>query len=289
MPRRKGSCRTTLNRFVALSLLLFLMCPNLLGWGREGHQIIASVAENHLDETTKVMVQSLIGNNHLYSIAPWADDVRRDRPETKTWHYVNIPAGENYSATRDCKLPDNCIVSKISELVLVLTDKTAPREQRAEALKFLVHFVGDIHQPLHAAKEAGGGNGIHLQFLNRDRCGPYECNLHSVWDTTMILQTGMNRWEYTKHEEELIAREHLTLLNHGTPEQWANESRQIASDVWVNNGANLNQQYLSKSTHIVDRQLALSGLRLAALLNSTIGKLTPRDFSSDTPQPMRQK
>ena len=86
----------------------------------------------------------------------------------------------------------------------VLTDKNATRDQRAEALKFIVHFVGDIHQPLHAVKEAAGGNGIRVRFLGGDRCGSYDCNLHGVWDTSMILHTGLNRQEYADHLEELI-------------------------------------------------------------------------------------
>ncbi len=145
------------------------------GWGREGHRIIAAVAEDHLNETTKVMIQSLIGNNHLYSISNWADDIRRERRDTAPWHYVNIPLGSTYNVSRYCPPPRSCVVEKIADFIKVLTDKKASREQRAEALKFVVHFVGDIHQPLHAAKEAEGGNGIHVRFLGGDRCGTYDC------------------------------------------------------------------------------------------------------------------
>jgi S1/P1 Nuclease len=95
-------------------LLLVVLATTLLsdlgwGWGREGHRIVAATAEDHLHETTKVMVHSLIGNNQLYSIAAWADDVRRERPETRTRHYVNIPLGGTYNAARDCA-PPGCIV-----------------------------------------------------------------------------------------------------------------------------------------------------------------------------------
>jgi hypothetical protein len=83
---------------------------------------------------------------------------------------VDIPLGSKYTASRDCALPESCVVAKINELARVLTDRNAPREQRAEALKFLVHFVGDIHQPLHAVKEAKGGNGVPVRFLGGDRC-----------------------------------------------------------------------------------------------------------------------
>jgi nuclease S1 len=242
------------------------------GWGREGHQIVASVAEDHLDETTKVMIQSLIGNNHLYSIATWADDIRRERHETAPWHYVDIPFGGSYSANRDCPPPNSCVVVKITEFTKVLTNKQASRDDRAEALKFVVHFVGDIHQPMHAVGEAKGGNGIHVRFFDSDRCGSYECNLHGVWDTDLIEHAGLEREEYAQHEEQLIGANKLEALADGTPQQWANESHQLAQAAWVPDGTDLNKLYYEKQIKVVDRQLALAGLRLAKLLNESIGK-----------------
>jgi len=249
-----------------------------LGWGREGHCIIATVAEDHLNETTKVMIQSLIGNNHLYSIASWADDIRKERRETAPWHYVNIPLGGTYNASRDCPPPRSCVVEKIDDFIKVLTDNKASRKQRAEALKFVVHFVGDIHQPMHAAKEAEGGNDVHVRFLSSDRCGPYDCNLHGVWDTSLILHAGLKPGDYAERLEELIKSDHLAGQDGGTPEQWANESVRLAQAAWVRDGANLDQGYYQQEIRVVDRQMALAGLRLAKLLNDTIGKMTPGDF-----------
>jgi S1/P1 Nuclease len=249
------------------------------GWGREGHQIVAAVSEYYLDETTKVMIQSLIGNNHLYSIATWADDVRRDRRDTRAWHYVNIPLGGTYDAARDCALPRSCIVAKIGDLIQVMKDKSRSREERAEALKFVVHFVGDIHQPMHTVKEAAGGNSVHVTFLSSSRCGSYECNLHAVWDSSLIEHTGLSRENYVGREEELIRTEKLDGQAGGTPEQWANESLKLAQAAWVPNGADLDEQYYEQQIKVVDRQMALAGLRLAKLLNETIGKMTPRDFA----------
>ena len=218
----------------SLTLATVLLLPTFCwGWGREGHRIIATVAEDHLNETTKVMIQSLIGNNHLYSIASWADDIRKERRDTAPWHYVNIPLGSNYAASRDCPPPRSCVVEKIADFIRILTDKKASREQRAEALKFVVHFVGDIHQPMHAAKEAEGGNDIHVRFLSRDRCGPYDCNLHGVWDTSMIPHAGLKPRDYAERLEELIKSEHLAEQDGGTPEQWANESVRLAQAGWV--------------------------------------------------------
>jgi len=272
-----------LRKSIAVFLAFLAICPASLGWGHEGHQIIATVAEDHLDETTKVMIQSLLGNNHLYSIASWADDIRRERRETAPWHYVDIPLGGRYDARRDCAPPESCVVLKINEFLRVLTDKNATRDQRAEALKFVVHFVGDIHQPLHAVKEAKGGNGVHVRFLGNDKCGWYECNLHGVWDTSMILHAGLNRPEYSQHLEALLSGEKLTGSDSGTPEQWANDSQQLAAAAWVPDGANLDDQYCQREIKIVDMQMALAGLRLARLLNDSIGKMTPRDFAN-TPQ-----
>jgi len=144
------------------------------GWGREGHRIIGDIAQERLTEVTRRNIQSLIGNNTLASVANWADEIRPERDETFGWHFVDIPKDTaGFSDARDCYRPDdrhkgarddhqNCVVDRIEYFMRVLGDKNAPREDRIEALKFIVHFVGDIHQPLHAIGEAKGGNGVHI-------------------------------------------------------------------------------------------------------------------------------
>lgn len=270
--QREASVKRILGVFVAALLL----CTAALGWGKDGHRIIAAVAENYLDETTKVMVQSLIRNNHLYSSATWADEVKRQRPETRAWHYVNIPFGKTYDAKRDCGKPKGCVVTQIDAMVRVLMDKKAPREQRAEALKFLVHFISDIHQPMHGAKEAAGGNGVHVTFGGSKYCGRYECNLHGVWDTSIIRRTGLRQPEYVERVERIIVADKLA--GGGTPEAWANESVKVAESAWVEDGAALDDEYYETSVKVVDRQMALASVRLAQMLNKTLGKMTPRDF-----------
>jgi hypothetical protein len=267
-----------MRKFTALLAIAVLLSNLGWGWGRDGHRIIATVAEDHLNETTKVMIQSLIGNNHLYSVASWADDIRKERRDTAPWHYVNIPFGSRYDASRDCPPPRSCVVEKIGYFVRVLMDNKASREQRAEALKWVVHLVGDIHQPLHAAKEAEGGNGVHVRFLGDDRCGPYECNLHGVWDTSMIMHAGLKPDDYAERLEKLIKSDHLAGQDVGTPEEWANELVRLAQAAWVQDGASLDESYYQREIKVVDTQMALAGLRLANLLNETIGKMTPKNF-----------
>jgi len=125
--------RRLFGKVLAILVAALLLPSTSWGWGYEGHQIIAMVAEDHLDETTKVMVQSLLGNNHMYSVSSWADDVRRERPETKAWHYVDIPMGGKYDARRDCVLPDSCVVLKINDLLKVGYSGEGERLFRREA------------------------------------------------------------------------------------------------------------------------------------------------------------
>jgi len=126
------------------------------------------------------------------------------------------------------------VVDRIEYFKRVLGDKSASRDDRIEALKFIVHFVGDVHQPFHAIGEAKGGNGVHVIEFGSDRCGRYPCNLHSAWDSGLIEHTGMDEEGYVAHLEQLISREHLRAS--GNPADWANESFALAKTAWVNDG-----------------------------------------------------
>jgi hypothetical protein len=237
-------------------------------WGPEGHEIIAMVAENHLDAGSQQMMRLLLGNTHLYAVAVWADDIRSERPLTKPWHYVDIPFGSKYEPDRDCPVETSCVVGQIGRFLGVLIEPRADREQREEALKFLVHFVADIHQPMHAAREAWGGNDLAVRFLGSDRCGPSPCNLHGVWDWSLIEHTGLTPDAYAARLEQLIKAEDLNRQAGGLPKDWANESLALAQAAWVPAGTNLDEHYYDRQIKVVDRQMALAGLRLAKLLNA---------------------
>jgi hypothetical protein len=269
---------------IAAVLVLTLFIPSTLaGWGREGHEIVASLAQTRLTENTKTGIRSLIGDASLASIASWADEVRPDRDETYNWHFVDIPKdASGFSDERDCFLPasrhkdsatdhHNCVVDRIELIKNVLSDSNAPRDDRIEALKFLVHFVGDVHQPFHAIGEAAGGNGIVVTQFGSTECGRHPCNLHGAWDSGLIAHTAMGRDEYVAHLEKLISDEHLTAT--GSPEDWANESHEYAKSALLPDRAQIDENYYEKEIKVVDRRLALAGLRLAALLNEAFAKV----------------
>ncbi len=269
-----------MKKLTALFALLIFSSAQLLAWGPKGHQIVGDIARNHLTDTARQNITQLLGNDDLAAIANWADEVRKDRPESYGWHFVDIPKdAAGFSEERDCYQPDekhpttkydhhNCVVDRISMFRQVVADRNATQQDRVEALKYLVHFVGDLHQPLHAIGEARGGNDIHVvEFGSRD-CGPRPCNFHYEWDSGLLEHTGRSEHDYVTYLEQQITANHWQPLAAGTPEDWANQSQAVARKVWLNNGDAVDEAYYKANIGIVDRQLALAGLRLAGILNS---------------------
>jgi hypothetical protein len=269
---------------IAAAVVLSLLIPStLVGWGSEGHEIVASLAQTRLTANAKKGIRSLIGDASLAPIANWADEVRPERDETYNWHFVDIPeSASGFSDERDCFLPQskhkgsatdhhNCVVDRIEMFEHVLSGSSASRDDRIEALKFLVHFVGDVHQPFHAIGEAAGGNGIAVREFGTTQCGRHPCNLHGAWDSGLIQHTGMGRDEYVAHLEKLISDEHLTAS--GNLEDWANESHGYAQSAWLDDGAQIDENYYRKEIKVIDQRLALAGLRLAAVLNEAFAQV----------------
>ena len=172
-----------------LAILVLLSVPvSAFAWGGDGHQIVCLIAEERLTPAAKAGIHDLLGDDvHISDaeIASWADNVRRERSETGPWHYVDIPTdAPAYDKERDGQQGNN-VIDKINDFAKMLADKKAPKAERADALKFLVHFVGDLHQPLHCAERNHdkGGNARLVFFLN----DPMAINLHAVWDTSILL------------------------------------------------------------------------------------------------------
>lgn len=262
------------------ALLLCMTAPQGRAWGREGHRLTALVAEHYLTPQTKAQIVELLHKETLAGIAPWADEYRADHPETATWHYVDIPASEaKFDRMRDCpasaadpKSPwRDCVTDRILYFEGRLGDASLSPVDRADALKFLVHFIGDIHQPFHALGDDRGGNGIKVTFLGNAVCGTYACNLHGVWDDSMIEEQGLSEQKYTDRLLQEIKDNNWQRLGGGEPTTWANISHHYAVEARAPNGALLTHEYVAEETKIVDAQLALAGLRIAHVLNRILG------------------
>ena len=245
-------------------------------WGREGHRLTADVAENYLTPEAKAQIAELLGKQTLADVAPWADEYRQDHSETAPWHYVDIPKDAvKYDRMRDCpasatdpKSPwRDCAADRILYFEGRLGDTSLPPAQRAMALKFLVHLIGDIHQPFHAYKEDRGGNEIVVSFLGSSQCDAYKCNLHGVWDDSLIHERGLSEAKYTALLLQEIKDNHWERMDGGTPSLWVEVSHHYAVQALTPNGALLTREYVKEETQVVDAELALGGLRLAHVLN----------------------
>lgn len=257
--------------FAALSIVLLLSPnPQAWAWGVEGHRVIADIAWAHLSDATIRNLRPLLGNNDLASVSTWADDIRSSHTETGPWHYVDIAPGSGGYQAKDCP-DDNCVVARIRIFASVLGDSQQPLAARDEALKYLVHFVGDLSQPMHAVGDARGGNDIPVTFFGSAQCGEYACNLHGVWDSDLISHTGMLEDQYATELDAMIAADHLK-AGPTDPVVWANRSFQLAQQAWVAPNTDLGEAYYTRERPVVDRELALAGLRLAEILNQELGR-----------------
>jgi nuclease S1 len=280
-------------KIIAILLLASFVSSQLGAWGPKGHAIIGDIASVHLTPVTRANIQLLLGSDTLASIASWADQVRKDRDESYDWHFVDIPKdAPGFSEERDCFRPQdkhkdaqtdhhNCVVDRIEMFEKVLADENASRSARLEALKWIVHFVGDLQQPLHAVEEARGGNDIKLPVFGSAKCGDYDCNLHWTWDTLLLEHTGYSEEEYVQRLEKLIDQGKLAQQTAGTPQDWANESHLEARRILNQNPAAVDDQYYLANIDLVNRKLALGGLRLAAVLNGTLGNIPTAKLKQD--------
>src|SRR5690606_6498314 len=184
----------------AVALVLALAVPAAQAWSRHGHQLVGELAERQLSPAVLAEVRTLLADEPepgLAAIAPWADEIRASGnapgERSKRWHFVNIPGQDcHYLPERDC--PDgNCIIGAIQAQQALLADRSQPRQARAEALKFLVHFLGDVHQPMHAGyPHDRGGNGYQIQYRGEGAPEGEGTNLHGVWDYWLLRSAGLD-------------------------------------------------------------------------------------------------
>jgi hypothetical protein len=253
-------------------------------WGQEGHSIVAEIAQRRLSPAAADAVNRLLAKASMASIASWADDVRPSRKETGNWHFADIPIGEDrFDRTRNCKPePDgDCVVAELERLRNDLRC-AATDDAKREALQFAVHFLGDIHQPLHTVKEQVGGNAVDILLFMRGRTSDRgkltleSGNLHSVWDEVLISRMEFAWGTYvTRLEREWLKSSEATTpgIDGGTPTAWVEETHKKAQQIWAMtpNYHILDDDYLAKAKPIVDRQLGVAGLRLARFLNEAYG------------------
>jgi nuclease S1 len=269
-----------------VALAFVLATASLEGWGPQGHRIVATVAANHLTPVARQNVEWLLGDESLASVSVWADTYLEGNNQTSFWHYVNIPAdARRYDRDRDCpRQPGvsagrrgdawrDCVVDRIRYNEERLASRSLDRADRAIALKFLVHLIGDLHQPFHALGVERGGNGIPVRVFGSSRCGyddgsRFDCNMHALWDSELIAHRKLNDRAYVAElERQIKARRWVAS---GSAAEWAMESHALAKAALLARGGEADEAYYRKHIGAIEERLALGGLRLAAVLNQAL-------------------
>lgn len=250
------------------TIWILLLIPFLAGatepfWSATGHRVVGSVAEMHLSPKARKMIDKLLWGQSLAEAATFADDIKSEPAFRKfsPWHYVNLLPQGTYEEVADNA--DGDIVKGIDYCVSVLKDKSTSLADQAFYLKLLIHFIGDLHQPLHVGRaEDRGGNKIQLQWFDRGT------NLHRLWDSNLIDDYGMSYMELSQNLPKW-SKAKIREVQRGAVLDWVYEVRNVVNRIYdgVQSGDKLSYRYSSDWWPTVEDQLLRGGLRLAAVLN----------------------
>jgi hypothetical protein len=254
--------------------LLFSVC-SLLGpvaaaaWGPTGHRIVGLIAESRLCPETRRYLEPLLDGATLANAGVWADVIRSDPAwaHTKPWHYINVGDIESIATASREHSPN--VLSAMADAERQLANRKLPREARAQALRFFIHLLADVHQPLHVGRaEDRGGNDIEVMIFGRTRR-----TLHALWDAEFLLD-----WDALELPDNAAAIGALAVNQAAAwlgrePSEWAEESRAYRPIVYALPAAGpdglirLDDRYLVTVRGIVHLRLAQAGVRLAERLN----------------------
>jgi hypothetical protein len=242
-------------------------------WGRLAHRASAKLAESRLTPAARAAVREILEpGESLADASTWADEHSGDIPGSRAWHYVNVPISADSYDPRDCR--GNCIVSRLEEFRAALADRNAPLPRRRMALRYVVHLVQDLHQPLHVGDHRDrGGNALQLTYYRDDRT-----NLHQLWDSGLFRNRFRHENQLLDEIETRANRPDAKSWRAGTIEDWANESLQAAKiaykvpggDEPIRRGTRLGRDYERANLPLATRRVAQSGVRLADMLNAIL-------------------
>ena len=268
-------CMTIAARWVGRLVALTIVCAasQAGAWGDEGHQIVALIAQPFLTPAAAHQVSALLANDPdvtMPEASTWADRIKLQRPETRPWHFIDIPLQvQRLDMTRDCA-GNTCVIAQLQRLLLDLTNSQTAAVDQTEALKFVVHFIGDLHQPLHCEDNHDhGGNDVKVRYFSQPD------NLHHVWDTVIIAHIDS---DVTLHADRLlrsIRPADKERWSQGSIVDWTNEAHALARSVAYARLPPgmvkvLGDAYEQASESTIELQLKRAGVRLAKVLNDAL-------------------
>jgi S1/P1 Nuclease len=288
-------------RSATLGVLLTIassFTPSAWAWGPQGHRTVGAVADALLSPAARAAVAQLLtddrdkfgrpsGRTTLAAVSVWADEIRGTPAAHPAWHYDDVPVCGRAPKERYCPA-GQCNSEQLKRLIPLLTDTGAAPGERNEALKWVVHLVGDIHQPLHAADNADhGGNDVQVALAGVHTRGRE--NLHRAWDSDLV-RLALRARDRRRPPADIAAlageaRQLAETAGQGSADSWAAESNKLAREVaytFAGFACNrvppgivvLEAPYQARATAVVRERLLLAGARLATVLNRALVPVT---------------
>lgn len=258
-------------KFKSLALassLAMIITPAADAWGPIGHRVTGELAEQYLTPKAKKAIALILGNETLAEASTWADEMRSHPSEfwkktASPWHYVTVPQGKTYSEVGAPQQGD--AVTALSKFSATLKDKKSTREEKQLALRFIVHIIGDLHQPLHAGNGTDrGGNNVKVKFFWN------ETNLHRVWDKEMIDGEKLSYTEWSSWLGAKTTSSEIKKWSVTDPHVWIAESVKLR-DIIYPKSPDINYSYKYENLPIVKKRIRMAGVRIAAYLNELLG------------------
>ncbi len=272
------------------ALLLLVLASSLstpaLAWSRQGHQLVGELAQGDLRPQARREMDRLLAGEPvptLAGVASWADEIRAEGrisghplgERSSRWHYVNFrrDRGCDYVPARDCP-GGNCVIGAINAQRAILADRARPLAERRDALKFLVHFVGDVHQPMHAGyADDRGGNHFQVQYRGKGAPAGEGTQLHGIWDYWVLQGAGLDNAAYVQRLRQSPVPADPAAGADNAPAEWALESCRLIRDEALYPSKRrrvLGDDYLDQHRPLAERRLRQAGARLATLLNDAL-------------------
>ncbi|MEX2499402.1 MAG: S1/P1 nuclease [Wenzhouxiangellaceae bacterium] len=241
-----------------------LLCSQAYGWGANGHRVAAQIADGYLSPEARLAVEDLLGAETLAEASTWPDFMRADPDEfwqrtANPWHYVTVPPGKTYAEVGAPEQGD--AVTALKRFSDTLRDSEASVDDKVLALRFIVHIVADLHQPLHVGNgEDRGGNDFRITFFGEPS------NLHRLWDSQLIEEKDLSYTEMTAWLKAKVSPVDFRAWNTPDPMVWISESAEIRERIYPED-RDLRWDYSYEWTDTLYVRLQQAGVRTAAYLN----------------------
>ena len=278
----------------AIAAAIALAPAPALAWGKTGHRVVAAIADTELSGLARAHIEQILGRGQsLADVANWPDEMRSAPGEfwqkTATpWHYVTLEG-----IVYDHAPPEGDALEALERFTKMLQDPATSLADRQLALRFIVHLVGDLHQPLHVGKCCDhGGNDVKVTWFGKPT------NLHAVWDSQLVDEEQLSFSELADKLERHMSSDDMIKWSDISPRDWIAESAEVRDSLYpssvpssgANNEAvaipNLSYAYVYRFTPLMEQRLSEAGVRLAAYLNAIFAG--PR-LDGATPKPAQPK